>query len=110
MAASCSTNAPPNWDPPPGWGNDAETLDPEFYWSESGDGTRVTRALGLDSPSAVMCQTSDFLYLFESKGVYYVWNRVEGDVWKITSPQAIDAIVASIKSNGVKSLQMQLVT
>ena len=63
---------------------------------------------GLKSPQPIMCSNQDsdhHMYMFQSGSRYYIWNPVEGTVWKIMTSMGLVDIVTKIAKLGVKALK-----
>lgn len=66
----------------------------------------------LKSPEPIMRSSDnsgDCMYMFESGGSCYIWNRIEGDVWKVVDPVDLGTIFAKIGKTGFRSLKVELV-
>src|SRR5204863_7417223 len=96
--------------PPTRWTTDSFYLAVDFVWDENGDGWKMARKYGLNSPRAVMCttpETGELLYMFESGNKFYIWNQVDGDVWEITRCQDLNEILEIMDKKGFGSLKLK---
>jgi len=65
---------------------------------------------GLKSPQPIMCssrESANHMYMFQSGSRYYIWNPVEGTVWKIMTSMGLVDIVTEITKLGVRSLKIE---
>jgi len=65
---------------------------------------------GLKSPQPIMCnnqKSTNHIYIFQSNNKYYIWNPVEGTVWKIMTSMGLVDIVTEITKLGVRSLKIE---
>jgi hypothetical protein len=99
--------------PPPGWTNDDEDLSYDYYWANKDcDGQLMAKWKGLADPQPIMCSTGESggcLYMFQSGTKYYIWNEIEGDVWKIVSPAKLEDILDEISQLGVGRLDVKCI-
>ena len=97
--------------PPPGWTNDKEDLSYDYYWAfKHCDGQLMAKWKGLTDPQPIMCSTGESgegLYMFQSGTKYYIWNEIDGGVWKIVSPAKLEDILDEIDRFGVKDLDVK---
>lgn len=82
----------------------------DYEWGPNGVGVEMAKRLNLGSPTTPIMsslpQTGDVMHLFESgSGTYYLWNPVEGGVWKVTKPTSISDIVAAISKDGLAQIE-----
>ena len=99
--------------PPAGWTNEKEDLSYDYYWaSKHCDGQLMAKWKSLTDPQPIMCSTGESggcLYMFQSGTKYYIWNEVEGDVWKIVSPAKLEDILDEISQLGVGRLDVKCI-
>ena len=85
-------------------------MDYDFFWADKdSNGQRIARKHGLISAQGIMCSApdSDFcLHMFQSGSKYYIWNPIEGDIWKITTSVDLVEIVTKIAKLGLRSLKI----
>jgi hypothetical protein len=76
----------------------------DYVWHDpKGDGFRLARKYGLNSPQAIMCsapETGDGLYMFKSDNKFYIWDEMVGDVWEITKSQDLNEILGIMHKSG----------
>ena len=99
--------------PPPGWTNDKEDLNYDYYWAAKHCvGQLMTKWKRLTDPQPIMCsdgESGNGLYMFQSGTKYYIWNEIEGDVWKIVSPAKLEDILDEICQLGVGHLDVKCI-
>ena len=80
-------------------------MDDEYYFW----GNNVAKAHGLKPPQPIMCSSRESvncMYIFQSGSKYYIWNPIEGAVWKIVTSMDLVDIVTEITKLGVRSLKI----
>ncbi|KAB8210316.1 hypothetical protein BDV34DRAFT_187428 [Aspergillus parasiticus] len=96
--------------PKSGWSNNPDELD--YYWStDDSQGSLIAQTCGIDSPAGVMYtkpETGEALHMFASNQTYYLWNQIDDQILKITSPTDLESIVQRIDSGGLMSLEVEV--
>jgi hypothetical protein len=54
-----------------------------------------------------MCSSrnsDDFLYIFEARGIFYIWDQAEDIMWGIFQPESETRIIQVISERGIEGL------
>ncbi|KAM0805188.1 hypothetical protein BDR22DRAFT_817169 [Usnea florida] len=89
------------------------TMGNDYYWAKYDSAGRLeAKSLNLTSPKPITRttpQSGDRLYMIQSGSTYYIWNKIEGDVWQITGPTDLREIFSTMTNNGMAKLVFKLV-
>ena len=73
----------------------------------------MARKYGLNSPQSIMCtgpETGESLYMFKSGERFYIWNQMDGDVWKITKSRDLNEILELMRKSQLGSLKLKKIS
>lgn len=112
MASSTSAaSSSATLNPPRGWSVDPDDLDVDQYWKDTNAPGKVVLAqYHLQEPTVEMCTVPESptpLYMFSSGGQRYLWNMMDGAVWKVKTEGSAQAIADQIGTKGIGSLEIE---
>ena len=106
------TQVPINTKVPPGWTNaDTELCAASCWGRTDGKGVVLAKIYGFKNPMPVMCstrQSGSCDYMFKAADDFYIWNEIQGDVWKITYPTMLNDILSAMTERW-KTMTVELV-
>lgn len=85
----------------------------DAQWSQYGDVPELTRGSGLDGTVnpifAMESWTGEAMSLFELSGDHYLYNAIEGSLYKICDPTDLQTIASTIddQDQGISALEIE---
>lgn len=93
---------------PPGWSIDPADLMYDHEWAtDDSDGQLLCADYHLGKGRPVMWDRGACTLMFEAGGKFFLWSRIDQEVYEIVSPADLDGIILDIKRRGRKALKLK---
>ncbi|PHH92177.1 hypothetical protein CDD83_8563 [Cordyceps sp. RAO-2017] len=92
---------------PRGWTDVYEEMGGDYEWGPEGVAAGLAARLGLARPTPCFAQTLSSggpVRLFQAGDAFYLWNPIQGHVWRATKPTTLAEIAGAISSGGLAAV------